>query len=92
MFQSLAYFPNPLAILKAILDNTSIEMLCRYGLIDSFLVFFVNYAFEYGGIIEIHICLSVKKGKGLLKIVISFLYILLNEGESGLYGERCTIE
>jgi dolichyl-phosphate-mannose--protein O-mannosyl transferase len=92
MFQSFAYFPNSLAILKAILDNTCIEMLCRYGLIDSFLVFFVNYAFEYGGIIQIHICLSVEQRKGLFKIVISFLYILLDEGEGGLYGKRCTIE
>jgi hypothetical protein len=67
-------------------------MLSRDGLIDCFLIFLLDDIFEDGGIVEIHICLSLKQPVYLFEVVVSLFEVLLDEGEGALRGRGGTME
>jgi hypothetical protein len=67
-------------------------VLGRDGLVDSFLKFLLDGVFEYGGIVEVHICFSVEERVYLFKVVASLFDVLLDEGQGGLSGRGGTME
>lgn len=83
---------DSLAILQAVLDYPGIEVLRRDGFIDCFLIFLLDDIFKHGGVVEIHVCLSLEQAVNLFEVVVSLFDVLLDEGERALREGQGTME
>lgn len=92
LLESFPYLPHASAVLEAILNESVVEELGGYGLVDWFLVVLEDDAFEETGVVEVHFCLFLEQVEGLFEEVVALLDVVGYQGKGGLNWGWLTTE